>query len=106
MTEDYAQFFQPILRGMFLIIALCSFIPFLGGLLFGVYGGWWGAAATVFILASGALMAMITKRKTTPLKAEDEAMATQLLLPDWFLIVYCATIGLGLNWGCAFLWFS
>lgn len=105
MRDGSDPFFATILPGMVLILALCSFVPFLGGLFFGVYGGWWVATAIVFVLASYALIAMVRKLETPP-AGQDQVRTTQRQLPHWSLIVYSATTGLGWNWACAFLWFS
>lgn len=97
----FARFFWAILFGIVLIVALCAFIPFLGGLLHGVYGGRWGAAMGVFVFASFTLVAMIP---TLPARKGDWKVR-QLRWPEWSLMSYFFIIGLGLNWGCAVLWF-
>ena len=102
VKAKYAPFFGPVLRGMVLIVALCAFVPFLAGLL---YGGRWEAAMGVFILASFTLMAMNPKPGRLP-AIEAKGTARQLWLPDWSLVSYFFIMGLGFNWACAFLWFS
>ena len=98
----YARFFGPILRGMVLMVALCAFVPFLAGHL---YGGRWHPAMWVFVLASFTLVAMIPKPETLP-AIEGKGTARQFQLPEWSLVSYFFIIGLGFNWACAFLWFS
>jgi hypothetical protein len=38
--------------------------------------------------------------------SEGEGTTRQFRLPQWSLFSYFFIIGLGLNWACAFLWFS
>lgn len=103
-TGKYARFFWPILRGIALIVALCAFIEALSEFL---YGGKWGIALPVFMLATYALIAMNPKAETLPtMKGEATEKARQHRLPDWSLVAYCVITGLGFNWCCVFLWFS
>src|SRR6267154_6690673 len=105
VNARYARFFWPVLRGMVLIVALCAFIPFLAGLLYGVYGGRWLAAMGVFVLASWALTTMIPEPETLPASG-GEVTARYLRPPDWSLVSYLVIVGMGFNWVCVFLWFS
>lgn len=82
-----------------MIVALCAFFPFLGGLL---YGGTSDVAMAVFVLASFTLAATLP---TLP-ASEGEGMARHFRWREWALVSYIFIIGLGFNWACAFLWFS
>jgi hypothetical protein len=97
-----ARFSGPVLRGIVLIVALCAFIPFLAGLLYG--GGIWQAAAVVFFLANFTLAVVIPKPEALP-AIEGEGTARPPRLLDCSLVGCCAIIGLGFNWVSAFLWF-
>jgi hypothetical protein len=102
-----ARLFWPVLHGMVLTVALCAFVPFLAGLLDGVYGRRWVASMAVFVVASFTLMAMIVISKPeTPPAVEGEWRARQLRLPPWSLVSYCLITGLGCTWVCTFLCFS
>lgn len=105
VKANYTRFFGRVLRGMVLIVALCASVRFLAGLLFEVYGGRWGTAGIVFVLASFMLIAMIPKRQALP-PVEREGAAKHRRLPPWSLTIYLATMGVELNWTCAFFWFS
>jgi hypothetical protein len=100
----HGRFLWPILRGMVLIVALCAFIPYVVGPLFGVYGARWLVGTIVFLLASFTLLAMAPEPRTL-LGIEGEGTARKRTL-EWSLVSYCAAINLALNWICAFLWFS
>lgn len=100
----YARFFWPILRGIALIVALWAFIEALSEFL---YGGKWGNALPLFMLATYALIAMNPKPETLPtMKGEATEKARRHRLPDWSLVAYCVITSLGFNWCCVFLWFS
>src|SRR5256885_2759054 len=99
---------EAILHAAALIVAACSFIPFLAGFL---YPGRrllgleeWGAATVVFVLASFALLWTIKTEK--PPTIEGKGTAKQPLFPPWPLVIYCVFTGLGFTWACAFLWFA
>jgi hypothetical protein len=101
VKAKYARFFWPVLLGMVMVVSLCAFIPALAGLLY--EGRWepcWGWG--VYVLASFTLAWMIP---TLP-ASEGEKTTRQFRLPEWSLFSYFFIIGLGLNWACAFLWFS
>jgi hypothetical protein len=101
MKGKYARFFWPTLRGIALIVALCAFVPFLSG--FFLDGGGYVTALSVFMLATFALIWMSIL--DSPPVTEGEGTATPFRLP-WSLASYIVITGLGLNWVCAFLWFS
>ena len=103
---EYARLFASVLRGMVLIIALCSFIAFLTGLLSGAYGAGWGAAVLVFMLSSFILMRLIPKPETLPAIERERVWKSRQPRLPWSLFAYCLITGLGWNWGCAYLWFS
>jgi hypothetical protein len=102
VNAKYAGIFWPLLRGVVLIVALCAFIPFLLGLL---YGGRWGAFIPVFVVATFAMAAMIPRPETPP-AIEGERTVRHLRWSDWWFVSYFVIIGLGLNWVWAFLWFA
>jgi hypothetical protein len=94
----YARFFWPVLHGMVFIAALCAFIPFLAGMLYGEKLGTGTVLALgVFLLASFALGLMAQPFPARP---------SQLGFSGWSVVGYFSIIGLGFNWACAFLWFS
>lgn len=101
------RFIWALLRGAVLIVALCAFVPFLSGLLFGVGGGEWGAAAILFAVASGTLIVTTPKGEITcAIEADETIKRGKYRSPDWSLITYCVITGLGYSWTCAFLLFS
>ena len=105
VKANYARFFWPILRGIVLIVALCSFIPYLAGFVNGRWEAAWVVGTGVFMLASFALFAMNANPETLP-AIEGKRTARQLLPPIWSLLAYAFITGLGFNWVCVFLWFS
>jgi hypothetical protein len=93
-----------ILRGTVLVAASCAFISLLRGLLFGEK---WEASLLVFALASFALTATARKGEISrAFERPGTVTAWWQRLPDWSLVSYFIIVGLGLNWACAFLWFS
>jgi hypothetical protein len=97
----YAHFFWPVLRAIALVVALCAFIPFLSG--FFLDGGGYVTALSVFMLATFALIWMSILDMSPATQGEGTARLFQL---PWALASYIVITGLGLNWVCAFLWFS
>jgi hypothetical protein len=88
-TEDpgptkskYALFWWLILHGMVLVVALCAFIPFIVGFL---YGGNWATAPSVFFLASFSLALMLPNPEPLP-PIEGQGKARQFRLPHWSLV--------------------
>jgi hypothetical protein len=102
VKRESTRFFWP---GMVLIVALCAFTQFLAGILHGVYGVRWLAAAMIFFFANFTLAVMIPKAHIQP-AIEGERTPRQHRLPNWSLIAYGVIISLGFNWVCVFLWFS
>jgi hypothetical protein len=102
VKREDASFFWP---GMALIVALCAFIQFLAGILDGVYGVRWGAAAVVFFFANFTLAVMIPKAEILP-AIDGEGTLRRIRPQDCWFVSYLVIIGLGFNWVCAFLWFS
>jgi hypothetical protein len=101
---EYARFFWLILRGIALIVAIWAFIAFLSSLL---YGREWWPTMLGFLLANYALIWIAPKRESLPaIKGDGTEKAKLYRLPDWSLLAYWFTTGLGCNWACAFLWFS
>jgi hypothetical protein len=96
VREKVKATYLPLLRGVGLLTALCAFLLFLKGFIFG--GVSWEAAAAVFFLANFALA------KIFP--TEQETKTKSLRLGDWVLFTYVTILGLGFNWLWAFLWFS
>src|SRR5229473_1945555 len=83
VKAKYAPFFRPVLLGMVLIVALCAFVPFLEGLLYG--GRIWEVAAVVFFLANFTLAVTIPKPEALP-AIEGEGRLRPLRLLDWSLV--------------------
>ena len=100
----YTPFLWPTLRGIALIVSICAFMRYMSVL---IYGGELGIAVPItFLIASFALMAMSRKRETSPRIYPNSTAALSLERLPWSLFAYCAILGLGFTWVCAFLWFS
>ena len=120
--EKYVSLFWPIVRGVCLIVALWSFIAGLSVFLHGEKLG--TVLPAVFLLASYGVVTMPPKSlrdwvlrllaypgfaswaNKAAIEREGTEKARQHRLPDWPIVAYCFTVGLGCNWACAFLWFS
>jgi hypothetical protein len=109
LQAKYTRSHVPVVRGIVLVVALCSFIPFLEGFL---KIGNWGVSLPVFIPASFAFgvasfaLVLMTPKPEILSATSGKRIVTGLNSFDGLLVSYCVLIGLGLNWACAFLWFS
>lgn len=104
VKAEYARFLGTVLRGIVLVVAMCAFVDWLAGFL---YGGKGDAALLVFAIASIALCMIAPKPETLPeVEGEGTKKARRLRLPDWSLVAYCVITGVGYTWVCVFLWFS
>ena len=102
VKAKYARFIGPVLLGLVMIVALCTLIPFFANY---VHGGRWepGWGWGVYVLASFTVAWMIPV--VLP-ERKGDWRARQYRWPEWLLFSYFFLNGVGLNWACAFLWFS
>jgi hypothetical protein len=108
---------------MALILAVWSFIVSLSAFLHGQELR--PIPAVVFLVASYAVFTTVhpkslgnwalwlfvlpgfaSRTKKQIMEAEGIENTRQHWSPDWPILVYCVTIGIGCSWACAFLWFS
>lgn len=102
VKAPYRPLVGAILRGMVLLVALCSFVPVLADF---TNGRAWGASLPIFFLASVGVIGIMLWPGTAS-SIEGKGAIKQLRLFDWWLLSYFITISLGLNWACSFLWLS
>jgi hypothetical protein len=105
VKSNPSGFYGPVLRSIVLIVSLSALVPYFTGMLHKEFGGTWLAATMVFVLASYALMAMVSRSERSS-TADLGKGARRLRIPDWTLVTYGALTGLGFTWDCVFLCFS
>lgn len=101
-----ARFFWPIVRGIVLIAALWSYIPFCSILLNGLREGQSATPVAVFIIASWGLIALTPSPEALPRVEGDPGVIASRRRVLWPLLAYCIVTGIGDSWICAFLWLS